>query len=60
MKLVFVSFFLIVYILQAITFSKLEPGMVLRGKDELISTLGLFKVTLNEANCSLSFLRFNK
>lgn len=45
---------------QSATFLRLETGGQLARGDELISTLGLFKVIMNDTDCSLNLFKFDR
>lgn len=55
------AFFLLtlVHLVQTVTFLRLETGGQLARGDELISTLGLFKVIMSDTDCSLNLYKFD-
>jgi hypothetical protein len=58
MKTIIVLIALITAISHSKTYHRLQEGMKLQKGDEIISTLGYFKVVLNEIDCSLALFKF--
>lgn len=58
MKTFIVLIALITTMSQSKTYNRLEVGMKLQKGDELISTLGYYKIALNEIDCSLALFKF--
>ncbi len=57
---IFLILFLTFQSIATKTFLRLEPGTRFGKADELVSTLGQYKLTLRESDCSLGFYKFDK